>query len=94
MRVIGLTGGIATGKSTVSALFAAQGLPVVDADIIAKQIVEKVQRQLQPVPWPGAALNTTEQPCASAHDVPETMLAGPMGILSRGERVRQGDIAG
>lgn len=45
MRVIGLTGGIATGKSTVSALFAAQGLPVVDADIIAKQIVQKVQRQ-------------------------------------------------
>jgi uncharacterized protein YabE (DUF348 family) len=43
MRVIGLTGGIATGKSTVSALFAAQGLPVVDADIIAKQIVQKVQ---------------------------------------------------
>ena len=44
MRVIGLTGGIATGKSTVSALFAAQGLPVVDADIIAKQIVQKVHR--------------------------------------------------
>ena len=31
MRVIGLTGGIATGKSTVSRMLAEKGLPIVDA---------------------------------------------------------------
>lgn len=38
--IIGLTGGIATGKSTVSNLFNTKGIPVIDADQIAKQIVE------------------------------------------------------
>lgn len=38
--VIGLTGGIATGKSTVSSLLKAAGIPIIDADIIARQVVE------------------------------------------------------
>ncbi len=37
--VIGLTGGIATGKSTVSNYFKKLGITVVDADAIAKQVV-------------------------------------------------------
>jgi len=37
---VGLTGGIATGKSTVSTMFKELGVPVVDADLIARQIVE------------------------------------------------------
>ena len=41
MKLIGLTGGIATGKSTVSTLFRSHGLPVVDADEIAKAVVQK-----------------------------------------------------
>lgn len=40
MRLIGLSGGIATGKSTVAALLAAQGAAVVDADSIAREVVE------------------------------------------------------
>lgn len=36
---VGLTGGIASGKSTVSALFAALGVPVLDADVIAREVV-------------------------------------------------------
>lgn len=36
-RRIGLTGGIASGKSTVGALLAAQGLPVLDADVYARE---------------------------------------------------------
>ncbi|KAF8195120.1 dephospho-CoA kinase-domain-containing protein [Pholiota molesta] len=40
MLVVGLTGGIATGKSTVSALLKASHVPVVDADVIARQVVE------------------------------------------------------
>ncbi|XP_076915138.1 dephospho-CoA kinase-like [Bidens hawaiensis] len=41
MRIIGLTGGVAAGKSTVSNLFKASGLPVVDADAIARIVVKK-----------------------------------------------------
>ncbi|WP_125707670.1 dephospho-CoA kinase [Lacticaseibacillus porcinae] len=37
---LGLTGGIASGKSTVSELFEQAGYPVIDADVIARQIVE------------------------------------------------------
>lgn len=37
---IGLTGGIASGKSTVADLFAEHGASVVDTDIIARQLVE------------------------------------------------------
>lgn len=37
---IGLTGGIAAGKSTVGARFAALGVPVIDADDVARQVVE------------------------------------------------------
>ncbi|MDD1782274.1 dephospho-CoA kinase [Enterovibrio sp. ZSDZ35] len=38
--VIGVTGGIGSGKSTVADLFAAKGIDVIDADIIARQVVE------------------------------------------------------
>ncbi|KAL3644783.1 hypothetical protein CASFOL_009963 [Castilleja foliolosa] len=41
MRVVGLTGGIGTGKSTVSNLFKAHGIPVVDADIVAHNVLKK-----------------------------------------------------
>jgi dephospho-CoA kinase len=37
---IGLTGGIGSGKSTVAALLAARGALVVDADRIAREVVE------------------------------------------------------
>jgi dephospho-CoA kinase len=36
---IGLTGGIASGKSTVAALFAEQGVPILDADLIAREVL-------------------------------------------------------
>ncbi|WBL14076.1 dephospho-CoA kinase [Sutcliffiella sp. NC1] len=39
--VIGLTGGIASGKSTVANILKEKGIPVVDADIIAREVVEK-----------------------------------------------------
>ena len=40
MLTIGLTGGIASGKTTVSDLFAEQGVAVVDADVAARRVVE------------------------------------------------------
>lgn len=40
MRVIGLTGGMGAGKSTVARLLADRGAHVVDADAIAREVVE------------------------------------------------------
>jgi dephospho-CoA kinase len=43
---VALTGGIASGKSTVADLFAALGVPVIDTDVIARQVVEPGQSAL------------------------------------------------
>ncbi len=40
MKLIGLTGGIATGKSTVSKMLTDLGQKVVDADLLAREVVE------------------------------------------------------
>lgn len=40
MVLVGLTGGLATGKSTVARLFQECGAVVIDADILARQVVE------------------------------------------------------
>ena len=40
MLRVGLTGGIGAGKSEVSARLAAQGAVVIDADAIAREVVE------------------------------------------------------
>lgn len=40
MLRIGLTGGIASGKTTVADLFAARGATVLDTDVIAREVVE------------------------------------------------------
>ena len=48
--IIGLTGGIGCGKSTVSSFFAELKVEIVDADIIARQVVSKGQPALQRMP--------------------------------------------
>eukprot|EP00210_Caulerpa_lentillifera_P003594 g3429.t1 len=40
MRLVGLTGGIASGKSTVSAWLRESGFTVLDCDIIAREVVK------------------------------------------------------
>ena len=45
--VIGLTGGIGSGKTAVSDWFAAKGIDVVDADVVAHQIMQKGSPTLQ-----------------------------------------------
>lgn len=44
---VGLTGGIATGKSTVARYFAVRGVPILDSDQIAREVVEPGQPPLE-----------------------------------------------
>ena len=43
---VALTGGIASGKSTVADLFAGLGVPVIDTDVITREVVEPGQPAL------------------------------------------------
>jgi dephospho-CoA kinase len=47
--LVGLTGGIATGKSTVSQMFAHLGAKVVDADLLAREVVMPGQPALDEI---------------------------------------------
>ena len=47
MKLIGLTGAIGSGKSSVSALFARKGAVIIDGDGIAKQLQQKGSPTLQ-----------------------------------------------
>ncbi|KNC86804.1 dephospho-CoA kinase [Sphaeroforma arctica JP610] len=49
MKIIGLTGGIASGKSTVSQQLTQLNIPVIDADKIAREVVEPGQPALQKI---------------------------------------------
>lgn len=46
-KVIGLTGGIASGKSTVSKMLAAAGFPIIDADQVVRTLQQPGSRGLQ-----------------------------------------------
>jgi dephospho-CoA kinase len=41
MKIVGLTGGIATGKSTVARLLAEFGARIIDADALAREVVDR-----------------------------------------------------
>jgi dephospho-CoA kinase len=47
MLIIGLTGGIGSGKTVASQLFNELGIPVIDADVVARQIVQPGQPALE-----------------------------------------------
>lgn len=49
MLRIGLTGGIGSGKSEVSRHFAALGIPVIDTDLLAREVVDPGQPLLQEI---------------------------------------------
>lgn len=68
MKVIALTGGLATGKSTVAQTFEALGIPRIDADIITHQVCKphgSVWQQIvaefgEDILLPDGALNRTQ----------------------------------
>lgn len=47
--IIGLTGGIGSGKSTVSGFFVELGTQIIDADLVARKVVEKGQPALREI---------------------------------------------
>ena len=49
MLVIGLTGGIGSGKSNVTKCFEALGVPVIDADIITRELVKPGKSALKEI---------------------------------------------
>jgi dephospho-CoA kinase len=58
VRIWGLTGNIGSGKSTVGRMLAAAGIPVVDADQVAREVVEKGSPALRDIAsrFPGVVL--------------------------------------
>ncbi|MDU4095404.1 MAG: dephospho-CoA kinase, partial [Pantoea sp.] len=46
---VALTGGIGSGKSTIATAFADHGVEIIDADIIARQVVEPGQPALNDI---------------------------------------------
>ncbi|NUN14627.1 MAG: dephospho-CoA kinase [Myxococcales bacterium] len=49
MKIVGLTGGIGTGKSTVAQILKSKGYPVIDADQVARKVVEPGQPALEQI---------------------------------------------
>lgn len=49
MFVVGLTGGIGSGKSTVATLFAAKNIPIIDTDEIARKVTEPNEPALKEI---------------------------------------------
>ncbi|MFZ0486595.1 MAG: dephospho-CoA kinase, partial [Arenicellales bacterium] len=47
MLTIGLTGGIGSGKTTVSRRFETHGVPVIDTDVLAREVVEPGEPALE-----------------------------------------------
>lgn len=47
--IIGLTGSIASGKSTISAMLKEKGFPIIDADLVARIVVEPGTETLQAI---------------------------------------------
>ncbi|MGH8221626.1 MAG: dephospho-CoA kinase [Woeseiaceae bacterium] len=99
---IGLTGGIASGKSTVADLFAELGVPVIDTDLIARELVEPgmpaldaIRREFgDRVMVDGALDRAALRELVFASDERRHRLQGILHPLIREETLRQAESAG
>jgi dephospho-CoA kinase len=59
VRTVGLTGGIACGKSTVGRILAEWGVPVLDLDAVAREVVGPGEPALAAIAarWPGVVID-------------------------------------
>ncbi len=88
MDIYGLTGGIASGKSTVSRMLRELGAQVLDADVIAREVVEPGTPGLQAVAerFPGvlaqerAALNAILHPLIGQQFLLRTQALAESGV--------------
>ncbi len=62
MRTVGLTGGIACGKSTVANLLRARGVPVLDLDQVAREVVAPGEPGLDEIAarWPAVVVTDAQ----------------------------------
>lgn len=67
--IVGLTGGIGSGKSTVARCFSDLGITVVDADVVARQVVAPGQPALQQI-----IAHFGNQVCADDHSLDRAAL--------------------
>lgn len=99
---IGLTGGIGSGKSTVARLFAARGVPIIDADAVAheltlpdtpatREIAEKLGSDL--LQSDGSLDRAKLRGRAFADPVVRDKLESVLHPLIRAEMLRQRDVA-
>src|SRR5436190_19485202 len=49
LKLFGLTGGVGMGKSVSASLLAARGVPVIDTDVIAREIVQPGEPALKEI---------------------------------------------
>ena len=92
MKIVGLTGGIATGKSTVTALLRKHHIPVIDCDDIAHAITEKVGPLHVPSCAPGCVhgqLKRAVRPMQGEWGYRRVLRAFGTGILRSDGRARQ-----
>ncbi len=100
---VGLTGGIASGKSTVADQLAALGVPVIDTDVIAREVVEPGQPALKEIAErfgdgviteTGALDRAALRELIFAVEVARKLLEAILHPIIREETVRQANSAG
>lgn len=83
MLTFGLTGGIAVGKSTVSKTLHKNGIPTVDADIVARQVVEPGTPGLQAIVKAFGAHMLLENGTLNRSKMSEEVFSNPNLILRK-----------
>ena len=74
---VALTGGIGSGKSTIANTFAALGVPIIDADVIAREVVEPGSAALRQIAERHGASILTEQGALNRARLREIIFQSP-----------------